>query len=941
MQIYFPPPTISLLINMLGLTSLLVWSVVTGNISHLEAPDAEKKTPSPRTEPEARPTTTAIPRARCDLWHFECSSGQCVDLYKRCNDLRDCWDGSDETGCLRNQSCPGDKFNCFDSIGTCLTKSFVCDGRNDCSNSKDEENCTKAFSCPVDYAKCRNQHCVHKRFLCDGLDDCGDGTDEANCAASVAMPCPSDKYQCKLGPCIRKDLRCDGFRDCPQSDDESGCPAPSGLLENAPPMGRCGVDMFRCVVDSLCIPNDWRCDGDNDCADSSDERHCWQLSTTSRRMRRVTSPPQSGGAARRRSTSQPCKADQFKCSSGRCIDETRVCDGVRDCSDASDEGRFCSACDRSNGGCQHYCRPNAKGVQCSCRYGYELEMDGSSCRDPTECAAGHKCDHFCAVTSPGRFMCYCALGYERVGRNGARCRLRLSDGYLIFSAGKNVRTVEPDSYAQLYGTMFETKGSIFAVDYNPKQHSIAYISEERIWYADSKGQTTCVLGGFGKGMNIAIDWVTENLYYAETQPARLGFCESKGRYCHEFFWNDLDQVHGLVLHPRRGLMFWADWGQKPKIERAGMDGSSRTVIIDYKISLPVSLAMDYVREELYWGDNDLHVIERTDLNGLRRETLLSKPALHPIDMAVFLGRVFWADLSSSAIYSAETSTINPNITLLHSTVPQPNAITFNHSLYHNTSLPNPCAALNCPFMCALVPPGDISLASETENPVSARCLCPRGYESVGKTNEKECMFFAAQNLPGVHWCVRSFRKACATHLLGGAGQIASPCANNGTCSREIYDNATKSYRINCICAPGFSGIYCELNEHEQKRRWLAHFASQSDESSSAAGAILLTLFIFCFALLLIYLIKRYDVTELTKYAARVPNYILIRRRRASQREQMLRHHDSVRSVDSDARSFSNPVYDDPNKSPIHLMTTYKSRPTNTMNDSGNGSGVSY
>lgn len=65
-------------------------------------------------------------------------------------------------------------------------------------------------------------------------------------------------------------------------------------------------------------------------------------------------------------------------------------------------------------------------------------------------------------------------------------------------------------------------------------------------------------------------------------------------------------------------MFWADWGKKPRIERAGMDGSSRMAIIDSKLSLPVSLAIDYVREDLYWGDADLHLIERSDLDGNRR-----------------------------------------------------------------------------------------------------------------------------------------------------------------------------------------------------------------------------------------------------------------------------------------------------------------------------------
>ena len=38
--------------------------------------------------------------------------------------------------------------------------------------------------------------------------------------------------------------------------------------------GVCASDEFLCRKEKKCIPQQWRCDGDNDCDDSSDERNC-------------------------------------------------------------------------------------------------------------------------------------------------------------------------------------------------------------------------------------------------------------------------------------------------------------------------------------------------------------------------------------------------------------------------------------------------------------------------------------------------------------------------------------------------------------------------------------------------------------------------------------------------------------------------------------------
>lgn len=74
----------------------------------------------------------------------------------------------------------------------------------------------------------------------------------------------------------------------------------------------CTEDEFQCVSDKTCIPLSYKCNGNSECDDNSDEEGC---------------PP----LAR-------CASNQQRCDDGRgCYDTYRQCDGVRDCQDGTDE----------------------------------------------------------------------------------------------------------------------------------------------------------------------------------------------------------------------------------------------------------------------------------------------------------------------------------------------------------------------------------------------------------------------------------------------------------------------------------------------------------------------------------------------------------------------------------------------------------------------------
>lgn len=56
-------------------------------------------------------------------------------------------------------------------------------------------------------------------------------------------------------------------------------------------------------------------------------------------------------------------------------------------------------------------------------------------------------------------------------------------------------------------------------------------------------------------------------------------------------------------------MYWTDWGEIPKIERAALDGSDRVVLVNTSLGWPNGLALDYAEGTIYWGDAKTDKIE--------------------------------------------------------------------------------------------------------------------------------------------------------------------------------------------------------------------------------------------------------------------------------------------------------------------------------------------
>ncbi|XP_026029956.1 low-density lipoprotein receptor-related protein 2 isoform X4 [Astatotilapia calliptera] len=521
--------------------------------------------------------------------------------------------------------------------------------------------------------------------------------------------CSHDQWQCDDGGCIPAVWRCDGDGDCLDGSDEVDC---TGLRGSDCPPGQ-----FACVDSVGCVKASARCDGQKQCPTGSDEENCpvtegcLDSDWTCQNHICIPKELRCNGIDDCMDNSDEkdcdlCSEGSIRCPEGTCLSADEQCDGTFHCSDESDEPITCGrACVMDNGGCSHVCTDEPRGVLCSCPAGYKLSPNGTDCEDLDECAPPFDpCAHHCSNTI-GSYYCYCRAGFKL--NENSTCVASANPVRLLLVGGTalGLLNVKSQQFEIIQSSTFDSVALAFDV-----ARGWYYWADSRgnIYKSDGQQSWTAYTGEPGiKGL--ACDWLSGNLFWTNKKTESIYLQSSDGKSYTALLSKNI-RPSELVVMPVESLMFWINTGpgDRATIEKSWMDASERSSLAVITAQSAHSLTADVAARRLYWISDFKRSIETVKVDGSGRYSytgLFSRRA--PQSLAVFESSFYWVD--NKGLWQAPQTQLSQRKFIWEPTLPV-------LAVYHELQQPqgySACVKTPC-HLCQLT----------KSNPLGFTCSCP-------------------------------------------------------------------------------------------------------------------------------------------------------------------------------------------------------------------------
>ncbi|CAH8492019.1 unnamed protein product [Dicrocoelium dendriticum] len=569
--------------------------------------------------------------------------------------------------------------------------------------------CVNGFSCD-------GSRCIDLLRQCDGTFDCSDRTDESNCA-----PCPPEHIKCTDGLCIARSRLCNGAVDCSLGEDEDPTLC---LIEKCPGKFLCRVTMDQCVAQP--------CSNLTLCEDHSD-----QAEEVCEMARTVKTHP------------IRCSGAEFRCRDGQqCIHEMYLCDSHQDCQDGSDE-YGCPGNKQHN----HLPLASRKGQDdFICQGGSPIPKDWV-CDHKADCPMGE--DELIGPSTASNCLPYSGTSTESGGALAACPEFTVPCNPVSTMIPRQCISVDklcdgvydcPDFMDELVNCVDSCDNQTqFPCRRRPPNSNPMCIPKEAV----CDGKPDCPMGddeleGPRSGCTIP-NCAVQNGHCSQVcnpTPSGVvcscfpGYIKPPGEPRSCIAIGDL-----AVLYVENGQLFQRSIGSESAMlfrlhiqhiesQHSTSFPLNRRSLVQSNLSSPTSLALDFIRNELFWTDGERGSVEAYHLRTRHRRTVLQSDSLHPVGIAVFEDWVYWTDRKQNRFMRANK--FNGRYAEPMFNISSPYIFRLQHDLLR-PPLTDRCRGHMCEQLCIPVP-----LRSYPAYSLPYECACADGWE-VNRTDPHRCV----------------------------------------------------------------------------------------------------------------------------------------------------------------------------------------------------------
>ncbi|XP_048725147.2 low-density lipoprotein receptor-related protein 2 isoform X1 [Caretta caretta] len=275
------------------------------------------------------------------------------------------------------------------------------------------------------------------------------------------------------------------------------------------------------------------------------------------------------------------------------------------------------------------------------------------------------CQQLCLPVPGGLFSCACATGFQ-LNPDNRTCSPYSS--FVIVSMLSAIKgfSLETSDHSEamvplagrgrnaLHVDVHMPSGFIYWCDFSStvsSQNAIRKIKPDGSYFRN------VITNGIGRNgiRGIAIDWVAGNLYFTNAflTETFVEVLRLNTTYRRVLLKTRVDMPRHIVVDPKTRYLFWADYGQNPKIERAFLDCTNRTVLVSEGIVTPRGLAVDHSNGYVYWVDDSLDMIAR--IHPDRGEAEIVRYGSRyptPYGITIFENSMIWVDRNLKKVFQA-------------------------------------------------------------------------------------------------------------------------------------------------------------------------------------------------------------------------------------------------------------------------------------------------